>query len=756
MFSTFDWLCRCHFCSQKFKSMNFYSSSDDFLDGLGMQYSPIENYGIIGAMRTCALINKKNASIDFMCYPNFDSPSLFCKLLDSQKGGSFELSVIQEYDPEYKSWADLHSCSTNSKVFKQRQVYLPNSNVLVTRYHAKTSISQVIDLMPVIPSHLQLFTRKPFSSESINSKHIEEDSIPIPWIVRKFEVIRGRVRLRLLCRPHFNYARARHRVVKEEKTVQFVCEALDKTMELSWISNDSDATLVNFDNNHCEDSEWPGVFIEFDVKEGQIIIFVFREIPHSPEQALKRCYTLLPKVMLAYGQLETLITETNDYWHSWIRKCKYDGNYRQWVYRSALLLKLMTYYPTGAIIASPTFSVPEELGGRLNWDYRFTWIRDASFTIYAFIRLGLKDEANAFMRWIEERCQEMVSNKADLAILYDIRGYGPERLVSEYRRSDPDDNGAAHSRYIIDESSIYEVPSAEEAILYHLDGYQSSRPVRIGNGAVYQLQLDIYGELLDSIYLIDKYCQQISYDFWLFIKDSLVPIVLKRWQEPDYSIWEFRHGKQHYTYSKIMCWVAIDRSLRLATKHSFPAPERIEWQRVRDEIYLEIMQKGFDYERQVFTQYYGSQDLDASILIMPLVFFMPANDPRFLGTLKAVMQKPQKGGLTINHLCFRTSFMNTTPENGSAKDTSYLKNEGTFNLCTFWLIEALCRTGDQEHLKTAELMFEGITSFANHLGLFSEELSVSGRATGNFPQAFTHLSLISAAISMDRASSNLR
>jgi len=304
--------------------------------------------------------------------------------------------------------------------------------------------------------------------------------------------------------------------------------------------------------------------------------------------------------------------------------------------------------------------------------------------------------------------------------------------------------------------SVYERESDEEVILTHLEGYLGSKPVRIGNGAVHQLQLDIYGELMDSIYLIDKHCAPLSYDFWLFIKDLLVPIVIKTWKEPDYSIWEFRHGKQHYVYSKIMCWVALDRAIRLANKHSFPAPDRVMWQQVRDEIYMEVMEKGYDPERRVFTQFYGSQELDASTLIMPLVFFMPANDPRFLGTLEAIMKKPKDGGLTINHLCFRTSQFNTTQSEDSAstiacKDATYLKNEGTFNLCTFWLIEALSRTKDNEHLKTALFMFEDITSFASHLGLFSEEISVCGLATGNFPQAFTHLALISAAYSLDRA-----
>ena len=775
----------CRRCYLMTDSSTFSSSlppsdtTTTHLDDTSAHYSAIENYGIIGAMRTCALISKKNGSIDFMCYPNFDSPSLFCRLLDYAKGGFWEISVSEEYSPDTKTWNNLNPCMRKAfqgsgSGLKQKQIYLPNSNILVTRYHATATISQVVDLMPVIPEHLQLFVKKPFTNDSnmaFTKADISGDAIPVPWIVRKFEAIRGKIRMKMVCRPHFNYARSGHRIIRDVPKsssvgnaydsfgVKFVCEQREICMELSWACNSwSSCSMINCQIMD-EASGWPGVITEFELEEGCVLIFVFRQVPYKKTdiENPSPCFKLMQNISFDFSSLDALIASTNLYWHSWVKKCKYDGNFRHWVYRSALLLKLMTYYPTGAIIAAPTFSVPEEIGGKLNWDYRFTWIRDASFTIYAFIRLGLKEEANAFMRWIEERCQEMFTNGLDLAVLYDIRGDGPERLVQEYHETDPMENGSicttANDREA--SSSIYETSTAHETLLCHLDGYCGSKPVRIGNGAVHQLQLDIYGELLDSIYLIDKYCQQISFDFWVFIKNFLIPIVMKRWREPDYSIWEFRHGKQHYTYSKIMCWVALDRALRLANKHSFPAPNRLEWQRVRDEIYLDVMDNGYDSTRRVFTQYYGSAELDASILIMPLVFFMPANDPRFLNTLDALMQKPQKGGLTINHLCFRTSFLNTTQEDASMKDSDYLKNEGTFNLCTFWLIEALCRTSDVEHLKTAELMFEGITSFANHLGLFSEELNVSGKATGNFPQAFTHLSLISAAICMDRASARL-
>jgi len=817
-----------------------------------VNYARIENYGIVGAMRNCALINKKNASVDFMCYPDFDSGTIFGRLLDSKKGGFWEISIAEEYDG--KSWEDIappdieqkilhhslpqlsfpkrHWSSTDtpgkthrfSRKMKHKQMYFPNSNILMTRYNGTGSISQVVDFMPVIQKHMSRFLRVPFQRNTCdntprskkddgvtnhegcfaggtwNTRDVRDEDIAVPCLIRKFEVIRGQIRMRMICRPHFDYARQLHRVELSDSRVLFVCDTLHTTMELTWYSNRVDekrSTAPLTYKIHKKDTTFPGIFCEFELLEGDVLTFLFRQIPYNENQAKQPRFVLHTFPTTCDG-MEDLLNETLSYWHTWLRKCKYDGSYRSVVTRSALLLKLMTYYPTGAIIAAATFAIPEEIGGKLNWDYRFTWIRDASFTIYAFLRLGLKEEANAFMKWIEDRCREMKEVESNLSILYDVRGFPPNKMITEYYSRSPvksqiekhtqfeehnkqsntknqeelhqqkDANTKIqeeppkqktplqHGEEKQEEDSLYERESDEEAILTHLEGYLGSQPIRIGNGAVHQLQLDIYGELMDSIYLIDKHCAPLSYDFWLFIKDLLVPIVIRRWSEPDYSIWEFRHGKQHYTYSKIMCWVALDRAIRLANKHSFPAPDRVMWQQVRDEIYMEVMEKGYDPERRVFTQFYGSQELDASTLIMPLVFFMPANDPRFLGTLEAIMKKPKEGGLTINHLCFRTSQFNTTQAKNSGtttacKDATYLQNEGTFNLCTFWLIEALSRTKDNEHLKTAEFMFEDITSFANHLGLFSEEISVCGQATGNFPQAFTHLALISAAYSLDRA-----
>ncbi|MGD8530900.1 MAG: glycoside hydrolase family 15 protein, partial [Syntrophobacterales bacterium] len=373
-----------------------------------------------------------------------------------------------------------------------------------------------------------------------------------------------------------------------------------------------------------------------------------------------------------------------------------------------LALKLLIFEPSGAIVAAPTCSLPETIGGQRNWDYRYTWIRDAAFTLYGLLRIGFTGEAARFMQWLEARCREP-NEDGSLQIVYGIEG--------------------SHT--------------LTEKTLDHLEGYRGSRPVRIGNGAYDQLQLDIYGELLDSVYLYNKYGSPISYELWIHLR-RLINWVCDNWQKKDEGIWEVRGGKQHFLYSKLMCWVALDRALRLADKRSFPA-DRSRWLKIRDQIYEEIMERGWSSKRNAFVQHYDSQSLDASNLIMPLVFFLSPTDPRMLETLDAILRSPKEGGLVSNSLVYRYNFKDTADGLGV--------EEGTFNMCTFWLVEALTRAGRVDHAKLdqARLMFEQMLGYANHLGLYAEETGHSGEALGNFPQAFTHLALISAAYNLNRA-----
>ena len=442
-----------------------------------------------------------------------------------------------------------------------------------------------------------------------------------------------------------------------------------------------------------------GVIADFSLGEGQNATFVLRGL--SPEEQSGRCPVA--------GEAEDMFRDTVEFWRRWLAKCTYFGRWRETVHRSALTLKLLSFDPTGAIVAAPTCSLPEAVGGVRNWDYRYTWVRDAAFTLYALLRIGFTAEAAHFKDWLKDRWQDA-----------DGQGAGP--LQPLYRI----DGGTEITEQNLD----------------HLEGYRGSRPVRIGNAAHRQLQMDIYGELLDAVYLHNKYVEPIGYDDWKRLH-QLLDWLCDHWSQPDEGIWEVRGGRRHFVYSKVMAWVALDRGLRLADKRSFPA-NRSRWLKARDDIYEEVMVKGWDGRRKAFVQAYDSEALDATSLLMPLVFFMAPSDPRMLATVDAIRQPLDRGGLAADGLVYRYD-PGVSPDGLPGR-------EGTFNMCSFWLVEALTRAGhtDPARLDDARLLFEQMLGYGNHLGLYAEQTGFSGEALGNFPQAFTHLALISAAFNLDR------
>jgi GH15 family glucan-1,4-alpha-glucosidase len=607
-----------------------------------MTYQPIGNYGMIGNMHTVALVGT-NGSLDWLCAPDFDSPSVFAAILDDEKGGRFKISPLD----------DDVTC---------RQFYWPDTNVLITRFLGRDGAAELADFMPAGPA---------VSGEKCRLQ-----------IIRRITVVRGILKFRMECRPAFNYARDAHTTTLALGGATLASPTLTLGLATEQLLKTIDGAVVS----------------EFTLSEGEAAVFVLRHL--SPELGCG--------ISMSADEAEELFRRTVAFWQRWIGQSQYAGRWREIVHRSALALKLLTYEPTGAIVAAPTCSLPEGVGGGRNWDYRYTWIRDSAFTVYAFLRLGFSQEAEQFMRFVASVCKEPVSGER-LQVMYGIDG----------------------RRNLIEET------------LDHLDGYMGSKPVRIGNRAYNQLQLDIYGELLDAAYLYNKYGAPISYDLWTSLR-ALTEFVCDNWHRDDEGVWEVRGDRRSFVYSKLMCWVALDRAIRLADKRSFPAP-RDRWLRVRDEIYEDVVSKGWNENRQAFVQYYGSESLDAANLMMALTFFMSPTDPRMLATLDATLLPLAKNGLTANSLVYRYNI-----EDGVDGLTG---DEGTFNICTFWLVEALTRAGrhDRSRLEEARLIFERMLGFANHVGLYAEETGSRGEALGNFPQAFTHLALISAAYNLDRA-----
>jgi GH15 family glucan-1,4-alpha-glucosidase len=601
-----------------------------------MSYLPIENYGVIGDMRSVALVGK-HGSIDWCCLPAFDSPSVFGAILDDRKGGFWSLAPAVE-------------CTV-------RQMYLPDTNVLMTRFFADQGMGEVIDFMPI-------------GREA--GGQTEQDA---RQVIRIAKSVRGSIPFRMECRPAFNYGRHGHEVDLDREGRGAIFASSRQQFALK-----SDRPLERRET---------GVVAEFTLESGHEATFALRHRDGTAD------------LRLAGGEIDGcgLLNETVRYWRRWSRRSRYHGRWREMVNRSALLLKLLTYLPTGAIVAAPTTSLPEAVGGVRNWDYRYTWVRDAAFTVYSLMRLGYTEEAGAFANFMQQRAKEESPDNGPLNVLYGIDGR--HDLVEE--------------------------------TLDHLDGYRGSKPVRIGNAAYGHLQLDIYGELMDSLYLYDKYGAPLSYEMWSTV-ERLLDWVAKNWDQPDQSIWEVRGPRRDFTYSKLQCWVALDRGVRLTRKRSFPA-EGDSWRRERNRIYRAIMKDGWSEKESAFTQAFGSDALDAATLMMPLMLFVSPSDPRMLSTIERIQKE-----LAADSLVHRYAI-------GKAARDGLPGSEGFFSICSFWLVEAMARAG---RVEAAQLLFEKLLSYANHLGLFSEEISGRGELLGNFPQALTHLGLISAAHNLDR------
>ena len=587
-------------------------------------YLPIAEHGVVGDLRTVALVGT-DGTIDWYCCPRFDSPSVFGAILDRNRGGRYRIAPTLG-------------------IGTVKQLYFPDTNVLITRFLTPVGVGELQDFMPV-------GTRQ--------------------RLIRRVLCVRGEMSFRVEVDPRFDYGREAHESVVQEHGVLFRAPSL--TLALS----------SGIDFRPIEN----GVLGEFALKPGESESFVLETlvdggVPNhiTPEETRQE------------------FEDTVEFWRRWLGQSRYRGRWRETVHRSALVLKLLTYQPSGAMVAAPTTSLPEQIGGGRNWDYRYTWIRDTAFSLYALLRLGFTDEAAGFMDWLTDRFRERVGHES-----------GPLQIM-----------------YAVDGSS--ELP---EEVLDHFEGYRGSAPVRIGNGAANQLQLDIYGELIDSVYLYNKYGSPISHDAWSDLA-RIVEWVCENWDQTDEGIWETRGGKQNFTFSRLMCWVAVERAVRMARQRGLPA-DLVRWMAVRDDIYRQVYERGWNAKRGAFVQHYDTDVLDASVLLMPLTKFIAPTDPLWLSTLD-VMSKE----LVSDSLVYRY--------NVEASPDGLKGDEGTFSICSFWYVEALARAG---HVDEARLAFEKMLTYANHVGLYSEEIGATGELLGNFPQAFTHLALISAAANLD-------
>ncbi|WP_280305153.1 glycoside hydrolase family 15 protein [Nocardia abscessus] len=596
-------------------------------------YPSIAEHGIVGDLQTTALVSSAG-TIDWWCTPRFDSPSLFASLLDSERGGHCRLA------------ADV-----TTEDMAVRQLYMPDTAILVTRFMAPEGVGEVADFM------------EPIRDSAPTDRH---------RLVRVARVVRGSLPLTLDCRPRFDYGRATHTLERlGDRAAVFHGPGTDLHLQTT------DPVLL-----HAEDGD---ITARFTLSEGETAVIALTSMasdgpaPAHPSRE----------------DVATAFEQCRGFWQSWLRSSTYRGRWRDMVNRSAITLKLLTYAPSGAPIAAATMGLPEQIGGERNWDYRYTWIRDASLSVRALIDLGFTDEALAFRRWLRDRLDAHDTASGEpLQIMYRIDGD----------------------------------PHLDEEVLDHLEGYRGSAPVRVGNAAADQIQLDIYGEAADALAQSSDMGGIWGWRSFANLTDWLA----EHWDRPDEGIWETRGGQQEFTYSRLMTWVAFDRGIRLATEYSRPA-DVARWTQARDAVFAQIVERGWSAKRQAFVQHYATDVLDASLLLMPRMGFLSPRDAAWLSTLDAMDDELVRDSLVYRY----------DPE---ASPDGLRGVEGTFNLCSFLYVEALARAG---RVTPARYAFDKMLTYANHVGLFAEEIGPSGEQLGNFPQAFTHLALVAAAMALD-------
>ena len=603
------------------------------------RYPNIADHGLIGDLQTAALVTTDGV-LDWFCCPRFDSPSVFASLLDAERGGFYRIAPDRD---DYVA----------------RQLYLPDTAVLITRFMTPDGVGAVHDFMPVIEG-------------PATQRH---------RLVRNIRVVRGSMRFAIEIEPRFDYGRRPHTVEVSDHGAVFRSDGLELTVH--GIAPEGSSVR---DLGITERPDQGGLRWTRTLREGESGGVVLESMGGAAR-------------LVSPAEAQRLQDETERFWRGWLHRSTYRGRWREMVGRSAITLKLMTYAPTGAPVAAPTTGLPEQEGGERNWDYRYTWVRDGSFSIYALLGLGYLEEAAAFGAWLRDRVQEQAGKES-----------GPLKIM-----------------YRVDGTS-----DLVEETLDHFEGWRGSRPVRIGNGAADQLQLDIYGEAAGALFLADSRGVQIGHPGWTAVTD-IIDWLCEHWDQPDEGIWETRGGRKNFTYGRFQAWVALDRAIRLAAERGRPA-DVARWTTERDAIYRQIMERGWNPKVGAFTQHYDTEVLDSSLLMMPLQGFIAPRDPMWLSTLAAMDRE-----LVSDSLVYRY--------NPSASPDGLRGNEGTFSLCTFWYVDALARAG---RLDDARLTFEKMHTYANHLGLYSEEIGSTGQQLGNFPQAFSHLSLISAAVNLDR------